>query len=645
MTSHALVVGSQIEGLTGVVHDTHRMRDLLCARGFDVDLRLDGSATRSGILDGYDALISRARAGDAAVIYYSGHGLCSQNSDPADRLRVVQSIAPTDLRAGHDRDFRGITAWELAIKLAQLTAKTRNVTVILDCCHAARMTRDARAPDLVVRALPNPVRMGFRAHLAALEQRYGKVALDPVGNPDAVRVVACGQREPAFEYTNRAGRRSGVFTDALLEILQNVGDAPISWAAIGDAIRERVTPRFVQQRPDVEGPSERRVFSLAVDSGRGSHAVAPCGEAFRVHAGWLTGASPGDVHRVMPLGCVRPDDRRAIATLELVEVGPMTSTATVQRWHAGHAALREDAVAIPVATRAPRHPVGVVAPAAERAVIAQALEAEPTLRPAEPPGEPALATLRLTGDRLTIEDPAGPLGPPLRHPGELVEAIRILANLGVAQRLRERVGAFGLDPATLEIGWGTVCAGARQPMPDHGAAVGLHERIYVRVANTGALVRYVHVINIGVCGKVSLLTKLGAPAGFALGPQERFTLGEQDDRLVGLPLVWPDGLSRETAPQLDELLVLVTAQPINLYGLETHEPRPRGAARGASFQRASAGRPAHSAPPAPPATPAPRDAFLIKRLSYLLHPRMTGWTDPSPDPAPGGVRRTRRAIG
>ncbi|HET7504070.1 MAG TPA: caspase family protein [Kofleriaceae bacterium] len=637
MARYALVIGSQIEGLTGAEPDARRMRDLLHARGFEVDLRLDADATRSGILDGYDALIARARAGDAAVFYYSGHGLYSKNSDPADPLRVVQSLAPTDLRAGDDHDFRGITAWELAIKLAQLTARTRNVTVILDCCHASRMTRDAQALDLVVRALPNPVRMGFRAHLAALEQHYGPVALDPVGNPDAVRLVACGQREGAFEHTNRAGGRSGVFTDALLEILHGIGDAPISWAAIADAIRERVNARFVLQRPDVEGPSERQAFSLAVQTGRGVHAIAPASASFRVHAGWLTGASPGDVHGVMPLGCVRYDERRAIATLELREVGPMASSAQIQRWHAGHTALPADAVAVPIAICGPRLPVAIIAPATERAVIARALVDEPTLRLVSSPGEPPLATLRLTGDRLSIEDAAGPLAPMLSYRADLAAAARIIADLGVAQRLREQAGAYGIDPATLEIGWGTVRGAAPRPLPDHGATIGLGERIYVRVANTGAAVGRVHVINIGVSGRVTLLTKWGTPAGFALRPGETFTLGEHDGRLVGVQLVWPDPLSRESAPQLDELLVFVTAQPVSLHSLETHDPLPRGTG-GAWLRRAPRVVVAQGGPrpaPTPPTPPAPHEALLIKRLSYLLHPG-SGMA-----PRSGGVPRSR----
>ena len=81
MNRYALVVGSQIEGLTGVEHDTFRMHDALRERGFAVELRFGGTATRRGILDGYDGLIARSSAGDAAVIFDNLHSLHDVVSD------------------------------------------------------------------------------------------------------------------------------------------------------------------------------------------------------------------------------------------------------------------------------------------------------------------------------------------------------------------------------------------------------------------------------------------------------------------------------------------------------------------------------------------------------------------------------------
>ncbi|HEX4417277.1 MAG TPA: caspase family protein [Kofleriaceae bacterium] len=626
MQRRALVVGSQIERVTGADYDASRMCELLIGRGFTVDLRLGGDATRAGILDGYDALIGATAAGDAAVVFYSGHGLYSVNRDPDDAVQIVQAIAPSDLRAGGDDDFRGITAWELAIKLAQLTARTRNVTVILDCCHAAQMTRDAGLGDLVPRALPHPVHMGFRAHLRALEHRYGRVPLDPIGNPDAVRVVACSQHEAAFEHTNPAGKRAGIFTEALYEILGQLGDTPISWAAIGDAIRERVMRRYVLQRPDVEGPAERQLFSLAVDPPRGAvqvtrprlrgaaaiaaAAAPPTAPAapFRLHAGWITGVAAGDRYGVMPLGAAGYDAARAIATLAITDAAPMTSAAAIERWQPGHTALPDDAVAFPIERRAPTYPVAIVAPAAAHAGLARAIAGTGALHAATPDTAAiaVLATVRLAGAALTIEDAAGPLFPALRFPDELDDALHHLTSLGVARRIRGLVGDHGLSAERLAIAWGVVEAGAPRALPDHGAALPTGARIYLTARNTDDRRRYIHILNIGLRGTITLLTKARAPAGIRLDPRTHVTLGEHHGRLTGLALIWPPGLPSAAGPRIDELFVFVTAQPISLRGLETYARLLRSAPSPGVGPGAAAGLAA--------------DAFSVKRLSYALVP-------------------------
>ncbi len=624
MNKHALVIGSQVGGLTGVGHDVERMHEALDERGFDVDRRFGNTATRDGILAGYDALIARATADDAAVLYYSGHGTYAANEDLADKLRIMQAIVPTDFKSGSDTDFRGITAWELSIKLAQLTAKTKNVTVILDCCHSSQMTRDSASHDAVPRALPHPVRLGFRAHVAALERRYGRVVLDPVGNPDAVRLVACGQTQSAFEYTTPDGKRAGAFTEALLEILGTVGKAPISWATIGAAVRHRVGRRFANQRPDVEGPAERRLFSLAIDDQTAIVPITSTGERFCVHAGQLTGASLGDIYGVMPLGATAYEDARAIAEVQIDETAPLVSTAVLKEWKNGHSTLPSDAVAVPIRVTPAVRPVAVVAPEADRARLAQVIGDTGTLRIADASeAQAALATLRLANRQLTIEDHAGPLFPPTRYPAELEDTIHNIANLGVAQAVRELVGEHGISATDLEIAWGVVEHGHPRVLPDQGASLGLGDRIYVSVRNTGHEPRYAHLFNVGVRGKVTLLTKHLAPAGVMLERGDRgFVLGERDGALTGLPLTWPNGLSLASFPRLDEIFVFVTTSPINLQILETQERLVKhrgGATKLQTLLALLSGKDIGD--------PEPGEGYFVKRLSYLLHPRKAAMAD------------------
>ena len=613
----ALVIGSQIEGLRGVHNDTRAMQAMLAARGFEVELRIEAAASRAGILAGYDRLIAASQTDDAAVVYYSGHGCYGTVSTP--ERRSWQCIVPTDVFAGSATDWRGITAWELSIKQAQLTAKTKNVTVILDACHSAQMSRSAAVREAVPRALSHPVQLGFATHLAQLRAAYQAAfsAVAALGDANAVRLVACGREESAFESPGDDGTFHGAFTRALLDVLAQIGTADISWAAVRDAIRARVVRDFAIQRPDVEGPVRRRLFSLAEDDDRGGVTVTAIGERFRLPVGQLTGVVLGDVYGVMPIGSTSYDARRALGELEVVEVHALTSYA---RRNAGDTAIPVDAVALPITRNVLRRAVVVVAPDDARPAIEHAIAASPRLRIAQD-GEPAtVARLRLAGGLLTIEDNRGPMFPAMRFPGELSATVTNVANLGVAQAVRELVGEHGVHERELEIELGTVQRGLPSKLPDHGAMLGLRDRLYVKIANKAHRRLFAHVFNIGVRGKVTLLTRF-APAGVALDRGDpAFVLGESNSgALEGLGLTWPVGLPVSDGPRLDEVVVIVTTAQTSLHGLETQEVLATTRGHGTRLQDTLAQlqdgltRDVSGGPPP--------EGFFVKRLSYLLHPR------------------------
>ena len=101
MTSRALLIGSQIGGLSGVHTDVDVVQKILQPFGFANCVVLTGKdATREGILGAYERLISDHRPQDAAVIYYSGHGGRAANpkwAPSAATARYLQFIVPTCL--------------------------------------------------------------------------------------------------------------------------------------------------------------------------------------------------------------------------------------------------------------------------------------------------------------------------------------------------------------------------------------------------------------------------------------------------------------------------------------------------------------------------------------------------------------------
>ena len=153
---YALLVGCPGANLRGVTRAVEGMAAMLQSRRFAVDVRMRDRATRAGILAGYDELIANARPDRPTVFYYSGHGFFG--FAPVE-TRACQGICPTDFDPHSEHDFRGITSWELSFKLAELARHTRNITVILDCCYASQMSRNAAASDAVPCALPHPIRV------------------------------------------------------------------------------------------------------------------------------------------------------------------------------------------------------------------------------------------------------------------------------------------------------------------------------------------------------------------------------------------------------------------------------------------------------------------------------------------------------
>ena len=156
MARKALLIGSQIDGLTGVGNDIGSMANALDRWGF-TSVRCEAeNASRAGILDAYERLIADAeRPGRGGHLLQRARrlrppaGRRPSSSRPAGY--GVQFIVPTDYHSSTEDDFRGITSVELSVLLARLTEKTKNATVVLDCCHAAHMSRGPRHDGEVAR--------------------------------------------------------------------------------------------------------------------------------------------------------------------------------------------------------------------------------------------------------------------------------------------------------------------------------------------------------------------------------------------------------------------------------------------------------------------------------------------------------------
>ena len=147
----ALLIGSPYGGLLGPLRDVNRMASVLQKHGFEIAECCDSMATRVCVLKAWSSFNSNSSPDDTLVIYYSGHGgilesplrvNASLERPEDDRPWRYQFVVPVDFSQSTKDDFKGILDVELSYMLRESTNHTKNVTIIFDCCHSGRMSRD-----------------------------------------------------------------------------------------------------------------------------------------------------------------------------------------------------------------------------------------------------------------------------------------------------------------------------------------------------------------------------------------------------------------------------------------------------------------------------------------------------------------------
>lgn len=572
MPKHALVIASETGLLAGADRDAERMRERLSSLGFAVDLRKGAAATREGILDGYAELTARAKPGDAAVVYYSGHGSWEAipegvaASGPFARRRY-QGIVPFDYGASTSSDFRGILAEELSILLWKLTQKTSNVAVVLDCCHAALMSRD---PRVVPKGLSDPRHVGVEAAIESILSKEDPVVIEAALRPegsDAVRLVACRQEQNAYEHTGPDGQACGVFTAGLLTALDEASGQEVTWRDIGERAAEYVLLRFGGQLPCVEGRADRLLFALAE---RERDEAAPIAETLKgwvVRRGRVFGARAGDVYSIVP-PAGQPQKELARARVVRVEAGE-----SLVDIDPPDPSIPEGARAVQVAWAEPPRLVRVPADSERRAELVAAVKS-PRLGVTDATDTPVVATVFVRNGKLVLlnreERPMLAAAPATAD--ALARLRKNLEQMAQACALRELhgQGIRNVAPGDLGVAWGVVRDGEPSPLPLSGAALGPGDALYIKLANTGSRPLHVHILDVGVSDKVTLLTGVLWPMGVRLDPgtEEILFRDRTTGKISPAPFGWPPSVPVDDGPRPEEFIVVATVDPIDLTGLE-----------------------------------------------------------------------------
>jgi len=509
VTGRALLLGCPDPGLRGVASDLEVMTRLVMRHGFTDIVTLYRGA-RVAILAALDALVARTAAGDAVVVFYSGHGWRVDLPQGRGGPRDFQGIAPADLHATTLNDFRGVLADELSARIDELTARTANVTTIFDCCHATDISRSPTDVPVDVRVLPVPWTIPPAALFARLaEMGLARPRRDSENNPSAVQLLACRPHQEAGEDPTAPG---GLLTRALDAVLAEPGASVFTWEDVVRRIDARVRAVRLNQEPVVVGPARRRVFTLEVAIRDATTACFTRDDTTWILGGALTDIRVGDRFVAEPptsgrLEVVAVHHQLAQATADL----PLTDGATVR----------------PSAWGSPRAAVDVPADLPHRATVITRLTDTGRLT-CTPSAELAtLATLTATARGLEIRDPAGAV---IRTGLGLDEACTWLGCMARVSTLRRHTTVAPLthDDHAHELEW--TRADPRQPLTA-GMTLSADTRISARVHNRGRLPLYVTLFAAEAAGRITLLTR-SQPAGVELTAGRTYNLGE--DRYHGV---------------------------------------------------------------------------------------------------------------
>lgn len=269
----ALIVGvgeykqSKVPDLPGPPNDARRFYNLLTGKngyGFpeeNVCLLLDEKATTSGFKAAFrNVLIEQAEKNDVAVIFYAGHGSQARDKNGDEPDEWDETFLFHDARTDGVPDLLDD---EFNQMLAQLHTKTSNITVILDSCNSGTATR---APDkgTAIARYFTPMDDDLQSIADQGESGDRGEGWTTKAMPGIVVFSAATDSNPALEKNGK-----GIFTDALLRVMSDVGDKPMTYAQIARQVPALVAAESPQV-PYFHGDLTRR----AMGNKRRSHPIS-----------------------------------------------------------------------------------------------------------------------------------------------------------------------------------------------------------------------------------------------------------------------------------------------------------------------------------------------------------------------------------
>ena len=326
---YALLIGIDryrvVRPLQGCVNDTRHAAEFLRQRlGTRLAERrlFNEDATRDAIAEAIRSHLSQAGPGDAALLWFSGHG---SEQPVAPEYWHVEPTGMSQTLVCHDSRDDGVpdmTDKELSLLLDRVADRSAHVIAVLDCCHSGSGTR-----DFGIRTRSVPAATGIpdtSAYLPELQEfavRSQTRAFTAPVRPSHVALSACQSHQLAAEQLI-GGEPCGVFSASLLDVIQHLGPGA-TYRDLLLAARGRVENLRTAQTP-VLYPAHRG--SIADQPLFGGALILPAAMTARWSGGkWLVDA--GRCHGIpdprtgSPVLMTVTDDQSKVLRVARVEAG------------------------------------------------------------------------------------------------------------------------------------------------------------------------------------------------------------------------------------------------------------------------------------------------------------------------------------
>ncbi len=358
---HALLVGideypSPIPKLRGCVNDIDAFASYLSERvASDKGVRLklkplkNGEATRQAVIDAFRDHLGKAKKGDVALFYYSGHG--SQEQAPEEFWMIERDHLDETVVLF---DSRNPGSWDLADKeiaklIGEVAAKGPHVAVILDCCHSGSGTREIettvrRAPtDLRRRPIETFLVTPAEAQTASASRSAKRKNASRYAPPEGRHVLfaACRDDEEAKEYSGD-GQQRGAFSFFLGDALKRASAVP-TYRDLFTRTSALVSNMRLNQSPQLEATQNEDLDAAFLD---GAIQPMPAGfpasfqEGHWIMTGGATSGIPApagsDAARVALYPFDAPaadlsDPSKTVGMAEVADVLPATSRLVIDK--------------------------------------------------------------------------------------------------------------------------------------------------------------------------------------------------------------------------------------------------------------------------------------------------------------------------